>query len=128
METSLQAVLDRPANQQRFWTAGFLDYDMPNDLGGDRFAPFAEAQVAERDRHGELVAAILNANCNLALESFSKSANGFSIIRSDHNQNPVMRTSFQSVGHMLANVWWNHEAGPAGVWVIDPRRGVATNI
>jgi hypothetical protein len=126
VEKSLRSLVG--AQPGRFWFGGFLDYKVRNDLGGNRFSPFDETQVAERNARGELVAAVLKANCQLVLASFNKGDNGFEIEPSNNSQNLIFGTAFQSVGHMLANVWWDNTGERPSVWAMDHRRGFGTNI
>lgn len=128
VEASLRAILAQPHLQGRFWFPLFDTYDLKNDLGGVRFSSIPEANANARDDHGELVARILRNNCDLVMRSFSKVGQEYQIDLNQDGQNQLMGTSFQSVGHMLANVWWNRNGTHSGVWAMDSDRGIATQI
>jgi hypothetical protein len=86
-------------SRRSFGVRGFLDYTLRDDLGGERFGPFKKHQVTKRDTRGELVAAVLRANCQLVLGSFAKGQDGFDIEDNQNTNNLIFGTPFQSVGH-----------------------------
>ena len=110
------------AQPQKFWKSGFLPYEVRNDLGGPRFSQIPVADEDARDSRGELVAAVLQANCQLILNLFSVHANGFIIENSQHVLNTVLQTPVQSVAHMMANVGFDANGETAEIWAIDQKR------
>jgi len=112
----------------RFWPEVFGPFDIGNGLGDERFSAFGPQQAVERERRGENVARILKANCDLVMSSFQYNQGNVTIETSAHAENQTLRTPFQSVGHMLANVWWNDGRAHADVWAFDPLNGFGTKI
>lgn len=125
-ETALRTLIDNlPLN---FWKSDFLDYDIGNGLGDDRFSAFPPASVNEREKRGEMVASVLQANCKLVLTLFQANGGGFTFEQNSHFLNQVFETPLQSVGHMLANVWFNRTGESVDVWALDLRRNIGTKI
>jgi len=126
VEDSLRGFIALDA--MHFWRETPEPYHIGNGLGDERFSAFVLHHAHKREDRGENVAQILKANCDLVLSSFQYNQGNIAVETSAHADNQVLRTPFQSVGHMLANVWWNDGKAPANIWVIDQANGFGTKI
>lgn len=108
----------------RYWRHDFLPYEIQDDLGGVRFSQFVQAQVNERTRRGETIAAVLQANCNLALELLGPGG----IETSSHELNLCLRTPAQSLAHLLNNVWWDESGNSPTLWAHNDNRSIRMKI
>lgn len=112
------------AHPNRYWRYDFRDYDIANDLGGDRFSAIPAAQIQARRARGEKVAAVLEANCDLVLELVRPG--GFE--QNGHELNFCLKTPVQSVAHLLNNVWCDETGNSPALWARNDGRGIRMKV
>lgn len=86
------------------WRSAILDYAIVNDLGGPRFCP-DQLTMAAREHRARLVAEALESNCMFLLDTLQPTQSGFCLEPNSDMNSAILRTSGQSVLHMLCNIW-----------------------
>lgn len=110
IENELESLIKTVGDQ--LWYSSFLDYEIGNDLGGDRFSIFPTSEPSQRLDRGLLVASVLQANCTLLLRLFNRTSASYRWERNAHGLNEGFGNPLQSVAHMLKNTWWVDDGGP----------------
>jgi hypothetical protein len=96
-------ISERVHQSAHYWFSAFLDYPILDDLGGPRFSPNQDNE--RRLQRTRLVAELLRANTRLVVDAVVQGDGAPHFEENAHPENQRLRSSFQSVGHMLSNVW-----------------------
>jgi hypothetical protein len=122
----LQAALEQlmQAYPGRYWRYDFRDYAIGDDLGGSRFSNINAAQAVLRTVRGKKYAAVLQANCDFALEILQPGQ-----IETNANENNLcLRTPVQSLLHLLNNVWWDETGESPQLWAHSDVRNLKMKV
>jgi hypothetical protein len=98
-----EAFLRDKAFIPRFWFSEFLDFNVLDEFGGERFC--SSTDIDDRLRRTDILIHLFHHNCLLVLDSIKLEQGVWMFEDNSHNQNTSYHSSFVSVAHICANIF-----------------------